>query len=44
VAGQRGPHRFADFVIYNQPSLRDQVKLSLGGLRHRISPRRQFRP
>ena len=43
VAGQRGPHRFADFVIYNQPSLRDQVKLSLGGLRHRISPRRQFR-
>jgi glyoxylase-like metal-dependent hydrolase (beta-lactamase superfamily II) len=44
VAGQRGAHRFDDVVIYNQPSLRDQVKLSLGGLRHRISPRRQFRP
>jgi hypothetical protein len=43
VAGRRGAHRFDDVVIYHNPGLRDQVTLALGGLRHRLSPRRQFR-
>jgi hydroxyacylglutathione hydrolase len=32
VAGQRGVHRFDDFVIYNEPRARDQLRLLARGL------------
>jgi hypothetical protein len=35
VAGRQGVHRFDDFVIYNQPGLRDQLKLITHGLLHK---------
>jgi hydroxyacylglutathione hydrolase len=38
VATQPGAHRFDDFIIYNQPGLRDQLKLAARGLAHRIWP------
>jgi hydroxyacylglutathione hydrolase len=40
VAAQRGPHRFDDFVIYNQPGLRDQLSLMGRGLLHKARLRR----
>jgi hydroxyacylglutathione hydrolase len=40
VAGNRGVHRFDDFVIYNQPGPRDQLNLIARGLLHKASPRR----
>jgi glyoxylase-like metal-dependent hydrolase (beta-lactamase superfamily II) len=36
VAGKQGVHRFDDFIIYNQPSTLDQLKLIARGLRHKI--------
>jgi hydroxyacylglutathione hydrolase len=36
VAGKRGVHRFDDFVIYNQPSARDQFRLMARGLLHKV--------
>lgn len=39
VAGQRGVYRFDDFVIYNQPGPRDQLKLIAQGLLHKIRAR-----
>jgi glyoxylase-like metal-dependent hydrolase (beta-lactamase superfamily II) len=39
VAGKQGVHRFDDFIIYNQPSTLDQLKLIAGGLRHKIRAR-----
>jgi len=39
VAGKQGAHRFDDFVIYNQPSTRDQLKLIAHGLLHKIRAR-----
>jgi glyoxylase-like metal-dependent hydrolase (beta-lactamase superfamily II) len=39
VAGQRGAHRFDDFIIYNQPGLRDQLKLIAHGLLHKARAR-----
>ena len=36
VAGQRGVHRFDDFIIYNEPRRRDQRKLVARGLADRI--------
>ena len=36
VAGKQGVHRFDDFVIYNQPGARDQLKLAAHGLLHKI--------
>ena len=38
VATQPGAHRFDDFIIYNQPGLRDQLKLAARGVAHRIWP------
>ena len=38
MASQPGAHRFDDFIIYNQPGLRDQLKLAARGLAHRIWP------
>ena len=38
VAGQRGVHRFDDFIIYNEARRGDQVKLLARGLLHRIRP------
>jgi hydroxyacylglutathione hydrolase len=38
VAGQRGVHRFDDFIIYNEPRHADQFKLLARGLAHRIGP------
>ena len=35
VAAKRGAHRFDDFVIYNQPAARDQLKLITNGLLHK---------
>jgi hydroxyacylglutathione hydrolase len=35
VAGKRGIHRFGDFIIYNQPRVRDQLKLMGRGLLHK---------
>jgi len=37
VAGKQGVHRFDDFVIYNQPSRRDQLKLVARGLLHKAA-------
>jgi hydroxyacylglutathione hydrolase len=39
VAGNRGVHRFDDFVIYNQPGARDQLKLIARGLLHKVRAR-----
>lgn len=39
VAGKQGVHRFDDFVIYNQPSARDQLKLVAHGLLHKVRAR-----
>jgi hydroxyacylglutathione hydrolase len=36
IAGQRGVHRFADFVIYNEPRKRDVMRLLARGLAHKI--------
>jgi hydroxyacylglutathione hydrolase len=36
VAGQRGVHRFDDFVIYNEPRQRDVLRLLARGLAHKI--------
>jgi hydroxyacylglutathione hydrolase len=36
VAGKQGVHRFDDFVIYNQPSARDQLILVARGLLHKV--------
>jgi hydroxyacylglutathione hydrolase len=41
VAGKRGVHRFDDFVIYNQPGPRDQLKLIAQGLLHKVRARSQ---
>ena len=38
MASQPGAHRFDDFIIYNQPGLRDQLKLAARGLAHRVWP------
>jgi hydroxyacylglutathione hydrolase len=37
VAGLRGVHRFDDFVIYNEPRARDQVRLLARGLANKIA-------
>jgi len=39
VARQRGAHRFDDFVIYNQPGLRDQLTLIARGLLSKVRSR-----
>jgi hydroxyacylglutathione hydrolase len=39
VAGRQGCHRFDDFVIYNQPGARDQLKLMAHGLVHKAAAR-----
>jgi glyoxylase-like metal-dependent hydrolase (beta-lactamase superfamily II) len=39
VAVKRGVHRFDDFVLYNQPGLRDQLTLTGRGFLHKISAR-----
>ena len=43
VAGERGIHRFDDFIIYNEPRVRDQVGLMGRGLLHKaywaVTPR-----
>jgi len=39
VAGKQGVHRFDDFVVYNEPGKRDQLKLIAGGLLHKIKAR-----
>jgi hypothetical protein len=36
IAGKPGVHRFADFVIYNEPSQRDLKRLVAHGNAHRI--------
>jgi glyoxylase-like metal-dependent hydrolase (beta-lactamase superfamily II) len=36
VAGKQGVHRFDDFIIYNEPSRRDQLKLIAHGLLHKV--------
>jgi hydroxyacylglutathione hydrolase len=39
VAGKHGAHRFDDFIIYNQPGPRDQLKLITRGLLHKVRAR-----
>lgn len=39
VAGNKGVHRFDDFVIYNEPGRRDQLNLIARGLLHKINAR-----
>jgi hydroxyacylglutathione hydrolase len=39
VAGQQGRHVFDDFLIFNEPSLGDQLKLALHGLAARVTRR-----
>jgi len=36
VAGRQGVHCFDDFVIYNQPGARDQLRLVARGLLHKV--------
>ena len=36
IAGQRGVHRFDDFVIYNEPRARDQLRLLARGLANKV--------
>ncbi len=43
VADRRGPSRFDDFIIYNEPRLRDQLGLLSRGLLHRVLPQRTNR-
>jgi hydroxyacylglutathione hydrolase len=38
VASRPGVHRFDDFIIYNEPRRRDQLKLAARALAHRIWP------
>jgi len=40
AAGKRGPRRFDDFIIYNEPGLRDNLTLGARALAHKIRPRR----
>jgi hydroxyacylglutathione hydrolase len=40
VAGKPGVHRFDDFIIYNQPGLRDHLKLGARALAHKLWPSR----
>jgi hydroxyacylglutathione hydrolase len=40
VAGRQGVHRFDDFIIYNEPGLRDHLKLGARALAHKIWPQR----
>jgi hydroxyacylglutathione hydrolase len=44
VAGQRGVHRYDDFILYNEPRQRDWIKLLTRGFAHkvlaRVRPRR----
>jgi hydroxyacylglutathione hydrolase len=39
VADRRGPSRFDDFIIYNEPRLRDELGLLSRGLLHRARVR-----
>ncbi len=39
VATKRGPHRFDDFIIYNEPGLADQLALAARGLLYKLRPR-----
>jgi glyoxylase-like metal-dependent hydrolase (beta-lactamase superfamily II) len=39
VADKQGVHRFDDFIIYNEPTMRDQLKLIAGGLVHKVRAR-----
>jgi hydroxyacylglutathione hydrolase len=41
VAGKRGIHRFDDFIIYNEPRVRDQLKLMGRGLLHKAGQARR---
>lgn len=36
VADRRGPSRFDDFIIYNEPGVRDQLRLAAHGLLHKL--------
>ena len=36
AADKRGPHRFDDFIIYNEPGVRDQLRLAAHGLLHKL--------
>ena len=40
VAARQGVHRFDDFIIYNEPGLRDHLKLAARALGHKIWPQR----
>jgi len=40
VGGQRGVHRFDDFIIYSEPRRTDQFRLLARGLAHRLRPGR----
>jgi hydroxyacylglutathione hydrolase len=42
VAGTTGRHAFDDFIIYNEPTMTDSIKLTLRGLAWRLT--RPFRP
>ncbi len=42
VAGQRGVHRFDDFIIYNEPRQGDMLRLLARGLAHRHSDLRKL--
>jgi hydroxyacylglutathione hydrolase len=39
VAGRQGVHIFDDFIIYNEPGLRDHLKLGGRALAHKLWPR-----
>jgi hydroxyacylglutathione hydrolase len=39
VQRKKGPHRFDDFIIYNEPGLRDNLALGARALAHKIRPR-----
>jgi hydroxyacylglutathione hydrolase len=39
VAGQKGVHRFDDFVIYHEPGLTNQLSMIARGLRHKVRSR-----
>jgi glyoxylase-like metal-dependent hydrolase (beta-lactamase superfamily II) len=45
VAGQRGVHRYDDFIVYNEPRQRDWIRLLTRGFLHnladRLRPRRR---
>ncbi|HEX4093580.1 MAG TPA: MBL fold metallo-hydrolase [Trebonia sp.] len=44
VAGKKGVHRFDDFIIYNEPGLRDQLRLAGRALAHKLTARLRSRP